>query len=257
MKNYVYVDAENVAYPDFKGYFDKHLSGTVVCGKAYGSQGVVGESSMDFIRLGFDFIDTSKFSMSSKNVADMKILTDCAFDITQLTDMKGVSVTLITKDCDFLPLVYKLMSTGVHVNVPFMGKEQSTQVSMTAITEAMTAHGYDPFASGEWLEPQVQVLQELLREEFDSTQIVAFCSRKRSRFVRALAVGNPLLAASLNRIPDAEFGVTTIVAEMQRAHYGMQDLCECISLYTGKYFGVLRSNKFIRMALKDVLSERR
>ena len=47
MKNFVYVDAENVAYPDFKRYFESRLRNTVVNGKAYGSKDVVGEYRTD------------------------------------------------------------------------------------------------------------------------------------------------------------------------------------------------------------------
>ena len=132
-------------------------------------------------------------SSSSKNVADMKILTDCAFDVLQLTSTGNTSVTLVTKDCDFLPLVYRLTSIGVPVSVPMIGKDKLMTVPRSAVTKALEEKNYNPMSSDTWLLPQLPIVEKLLRNDFNYSTIAHFCNRKRSRFIRAVANNNSLL----------------------------------------------------------------
>lgn len=249
MKNFVYVDAENVAYPDFKRYFESKLRNTVVNGKAYGSKDVVGEYRTDYIRLGFNFVDTSEFNSTSKNVADMKILTDCAFDVAELSSIRDVHVTLITKDCDFLPLVLKLLGAGIVVDTPFMGLDQRVHVSMSAITQALQDNGYNPFDSDLWMEPQIPVLRDVLACDFTFRQVAGYCNRKRAKFTHEIAAQNQLLAAAMEQIPEEQFGLRTVFYEMRKANCSIETMIENIKIYTGKYFGVTLKDDDIRRGM--------
>lgn len=237
MNTLIYVDAENVSFPDFKRYFDTNFKGVSVTGKVYGNNEILGEAVIDYLRIGFEYVNTALLSSSSKNVADMKILTDCAFDVFQLTSTGNTTVTLVTKDCDFLPLVYRLTSIGVPVSVPMIGKDKLMTVPRSAVTKALEEKNYNPMSSDAWLLPQLPIVENLLRNDFNYSTIAHFCNRKRSRFIRAVANNNSLLAMKLDEISEESFSMNAVYEILIKEHCSKDEIVEYVAMYTNKYFG--------------------
>ena len=216
MTNYlVYVDAENVSFSMFKNYYDEHLRGNKISGKVYGNSEILGESTQDYLRVGFEYVDTSHLSDSSKNVADMKIVTDCAFDVLQVFSGMQVHVVLLTKDCDFLPLVYKL----------------------STVTTALEEHEYDPMSSDDWILPQVSFIDNLLNGEISYEFIVRYCTRKKNRFIKSVSVRNAVLALKLDSIEISNFSAITVYQAMRRSNIDFENMMFFINMYTNKFFG--------------------
>lgn len=238
MTNYlVYVDAENVSFSMFKNYYDEHLRGNKISGKVYGNSEILGESTQDYLRVGFEYVDTSHLSDSSKNVADMKIVTDCAFDVLQVFSGMQVHVVLLTKDCDFLPLVYKLMANGVVVDVPMLGKDKTMIVPMSTVTTALEEHEYDPMSSDDWILPQVSFIDNLLNGEISYEFIVRYCTRKKNRFIKSVSVRNAVLALKLDSIEISNFSAITVYQAMRRSNIDFENMMFFINMYTNKFFG--------------------
>ena len=237
MNTLVYVDAENVSFADFKDYLDLNLAGKMLHGKVYGNNEILGDSVSDYLKLGFDYIDTSKLSSSSKNVADMKILTDCAFDVLQTYNGTNVDVALITKDCDFLPLVYRLNSMKIPVTVPMIGKDEVMTVPQSTVTKALEAANYKPMESDAWMVQQTDYAYNLLNGSIDYNMIDRYFNRKRVRFIHAIAEDNPELAMKLDIISKANFSARSIFKELRKNRCSNDCILSCLSIYTNKYFG--------------------
>lgn len=233
----VYVDAENVSYSDFRNYYEASLSNKAIVGKVYGNSSILGTSVMDYIRMGFEYVDTSMLSDSSKNVADMKIVTDCAFDVLQTFNCRDVAVTILTKDCDFLPLVYKLAANGITVDVPMLGKDKTMTVPMSTITELLQKHNYNPMSNDTWKVPQIDLIYDLVKGEISYDFVDRYCMRKRNRFIRAIAMHNPSLATKFDAIPKDEFSAESIYKVMRRECVQADDVLAYMDMYTNKYFG--------------------
>ena len=113
----VYVDAENVTFSTFKPYWDEAiaLNGFYeIIGKFYGSKDLLGGTVKQYLSLGLEYCETSALSSEChKNLADMKLITDCLHDVLHTYNTEVAQVYLLSKDYDFLPTVYKLKSLGM------------------------------------------------------------------------------------------------------------------------------------------------
>lgn len=233
----IYVDAENISFADFKHYYDLNLVGNKISGKVYGNSEILGDAVYDYLRVGFEYVDTSHLSDSTKNVADMKIVTDCAFDVLQVFSGISVHVVIMTKDCDFLPLVYRLMANGVVVDVPMLGKDKTLTVPMSTVTTALEEHGYDPMSSDDWILPQVTVIDNTLNGEVSYDFIVRYCTRKKNRFIKSVSIKNAALSLKLDVIPIENFSAITVYKAMRKSNIDYEDMLFYMSMYTNKFFG--------------------
>lgn len=238
MATLVYVDAENVSFADFQHYAEVNLGGKNITGKVYGSSKVLGDAVHDYLRLGYDFVDTSVIAPeSTKNIADMKILTDCAFDV--LYSYKGVKleIVLVTKDCDFLPLVYKLNSIGVSVTAPMIGRDAIINEPLSIVTAALEEIHYDPMASEDWMEYQTDLVYRKLHGSVDYITIDRYYNRKRTRFIHSMTLQDPEIAMDLDKIPKTEFTARAVTKVLRKHKCNSAAIFGYISIYTNKYFG--------------------
>lgn len=234
----VYIDGENVSFADFQHYAELNLVGKDITGKVYGSSKTLGDAVQDYLRIGYDFVDTSIIATdSSKNLADMKILTDCAFDVLHSYKNVQLEVVLVTKDCDFLPLVYKLNSIDVSVTAPMIGKDLTLNEPLSIVTSALNEAGYDPMKSLDWMAYQPDLVYKMLHGSVDYAIIDRYYNRKRTRFIHAVAAQNPEIAMELDRIPKTEFTAKSVTRVLRKHKCTAAEIFSFISIYTNKYFG--------------------
>lgn len=236
MNTLLYIDAENIAYSEFKRYYDTNTVSGNVTGKVYGNRNVLGDSVVDYLRLGFEYIDTSVIS-DTKNVADMKIVTDCIFDVLQTFGPTGTEVVLITRDCDFLPLVYRMLGIGVRVTVPFAGTASTNTVSTTIISNRLEEIGFDPMSSNDWMRPLPELVQEALMMNSYDAAVDHYCNRKRVRYIHGVAAKDPIIASKLEEIEPNAFSAKTVFKVLRENNVSYNDLLSYIKLYTNKFFG--------------------
>lgn len=120
---FLYIDGENLSkeiiIDSVTNFISSLAKSDKMVGKFYGAKELV-KTTVPFCMLqGLSYVETSCISFSHKNVADMKITVDCISDVTKCTDDE-IMVTILSKDCDFLPLVFKLKELGVNVETPFI-----------------------------------------------------------------------------------------------------------------------------------------
>lgn len=235
-KNIIYVDAENVTFQEFKEYYDSVLSPCNCIGKVYGNSDAIKNNINDYLRIGFEYYDTAPYNSSSKNVADMKIVTDCAFDVLRVFNPENINIELITKDCDFMPLVYKLLGIGVSVTVPMLGAAKSA-TPYAKIVESLEVNGYNPMLTEEWALPQADIIYNILHGDIDYNSILKYCKMKRTKFIHAVTVYDAPLAAELDKIPEATFCAKEVFAILRNHHCGQEELERYITLFTNKFFG--------------------
>lgn len=112
-----YVDAENITFEQFKAYWDEAMALQPfyeIIGKFYGSKDLLGGTVKKYLKLGLEYCETSVLGQGShKNLADMKLISDCMHDVFHTYDNEVAQVYLLSRDYDFLPTVYKLKSAGL------------------------------------------------------------------------------------------------------------------------------------------------
>lgn len=141
MIKFLYIDGENVnteTIVDFVENFSRDLKDSDrIVGKLYGNRDQVKRSIPFCWEHGFSYVETSTISTSRKNIADMKLIVDCMADVIySVATSKRLevdSVTILSKDADFLPLVYKLREVGVKVQLPlYTGEDTDSTANLDA-----------------------------------------------------------------------------------------------------------------------------
>ena len=243
MKNLVYVDAENISKEDFVRVISKTqqmVCMSSVTGKFYGNRDVIGEMLSIGYNGGFEFIETSSIVRSRKNVTDMKITVDCITDvmdwIAQGLSVSDLTVYLVSGDCDFVPLIYKLRGLGLQVELPISisGLEEKTLADLEA---ALKQAQYDPRLRQDILQAQYPAVRKLLPEEqFSDDLLQEWFARKKRKFLKdaTLLLGDG--AAALADLAPEEFGFIRIM-QILGIDKG-SDVCEALlASYTQKCFG--------------------
>lgn len=249
----VYVDAENVSFSCFHDFARANLRDKVIVGKAYGDSSVIGDNVKEYVRFGFEFFDTSILSSSQKNLTDMKIITDVAFDTMHgMFDRSQLSVVLITKDCDFMPLVYKLQGLGIPVMVPTLEAEVTKTVSRKRVTDALEKIDYRPTDSDDWMKPQLDFVYDKISKEIDYAVLDKYFARKRSVFIKSVTQINPAVAVALDTIPKHEFGIQSIIKVLNDNGVTGGAVINYVNLYTTKFFGKTFSSKRMDESLKKL-----
>ena len=132
-KTLIYVDGENVTSEELKGFYEQFdwANNNCVTSKIYGNHANMASKVQIAYALGMEYFDTAFLVHTSKNVADMKIVVDAITDVLAVPENDyPVTVALISHDCDFMPLVYKLVGMGITVNAPFLQRELITDKSV-------------------------------------------------------------------------------------------------------------------------------
>lgn len=236
MKVLVYVDAENLSPVEVTSTLQDLKSSLsseeVLVGKFYGAlKSITGVMSVCY-REGLEFVETSSINKGSKNVTDMKLVLDCIWDV--LEDQCSVRrVVVLTKDCDFVPLVFKLIRCGVQVELPLFDPEARCY-TIADVSNALKECGYCPVATGsEALGNQFGVIRSLLNSQFSDELIEAYLNRKKNNFLKVM---KPLLEPSVYEAAKIENG-------KEFSFYSIADGVEAgvlervIDCYTSKFYG--------------------
>ena len=258
MKTLVYVDAENINYDEAEPYLmkikEESKEADLVVGKFYGARDVIDPSLVSYLKIGLEYVDTASIITGRKNVADMKIVVDCVFDVFQkfINDVR--KVYLFTRDCDFLPLVYKLSGLNIEVETPLFEINRIPR-SKSEINEKLKEIEYTPMLTDEWMYPQIEHVQYLLQDAVDFGALAEFYEKKRVKFVRDLKpiLENDQFIKQINALPVLNFGIVPVVHHLCSKGVTREDLEKVLTAYTKKYFGATFNSSIIQSKLSQIL----
>lgn len=185
----IYVDAENVAFSTFKSYWDEAIALNdfyEIIGKFYGSKDLLGGSVKKYLSLGLEYCETSALSTEChKNLADMKLITDCLHDVLHTYNTEVAQVFLLSKDYDFLPTVYKLKSLGLDVVTIGVDCRGDTK-SVKTIIAYLHNIGFLPCADSRLFDNVFETIRKAVNEVFAERTIDDFIAERMLIFVSAL-----------------------------------------------------------------------
>ena len=249
-RNLVYVDAENISKDAFSSIISELTSeyGSTVRGKFYGNKDVIGELLQIGYTAGYEFVETSSIVRGRKNVTDMKIVVDCIADV--LDCATSAEVTIVSGDCDFVPLIYKLRGYGITVHTPFLlGKLE--EKTLADLEEELRVLQYEPRTRQDILQPQFQVVRSILGEEFSDELICNWFTKKKRKFVKDVALSFSVDVSELAEIPVQEFGFETICCTLG-VEFDSPKAKTLLQIYTQKCFGFNYPDRALDAKLSSV-----
>lgn len=117
----IYVDAENVSQAQVIASYNeaRELADNedMVIGKFYGVKETLGAIVESYIDLGFEFVDTGIYTDNHKNTTDMKLITDCLWEVISIYQGDIKAIYILSNDRDFNPLIAKLKGFNFILNV--------------------------------------------------------------------------------------------------------------------------------------------
>ena len=233
---YVYVDAENVSFDLFeKKYSEIKREDVTVVGKVYGGRNVLGGVVPKYLMLGFDYVETSSLSCNKKNLSDMKMIVDCMEDVIRGQSSVD-SVYVLSKDSDFLPLVYKIISYGIPVHTLAISQESGEELNMTSLYTALRESGLFPITADRVLGVLFDLVKESVCEEFSDDLILEYVESRKNKLSKAIRLTNPTLADKVDLIPAKVFSFRELYKLV--SIQGESGLRVLFNVYTTKVFGV-------------------
>lgn len=237
-KHLVYVDAENLNSQQISEAMNevRACSGSdMVVTKFYGTRDVLNSVFTTCMNLGMEFVDTSGLVKNQKNVTDMKISVDAITDVTLLYTSVS-AVTVMSQDCDFAPLVYKLMGLDVKVYTPFLNFE-SKECVVTDVSSLLRAKGFYAIERVDVFEPLYGVMEELTCNESTRVDVAGYFGKKRSKFMREAALIMPQdVLNQVAQLSDKDFSFSKIVT-FSRGRVAWPVVRTLATIYTRKMFG--------------------
>lgn len=253
----VYVDAENICVSELsyhvKSVKDALLDDEVLSGKFYGNTNISPEVMRFCYESGFDYVETSSLVAGHKNVADMKLVVDCITDAVTISTKK--SILLLSRDCDFTPLIYKLRSLDIQVEAPLMNS-YTRNFTIGDLNLRLEQLGFNPTLKGkEAFKNQMCNIRKLVGKEFSDDTIVAYLNRKKRKFIQSIAIKcNSAQQALLSDIPVELFCFGDVIKYTNIAE-NSEELINAARLYTLKFFGVSFKDKDIEYFVKSYIRE--
>lgn len=233
MKVKVYVDAENLASNEITkcvGEVKAKESGLIE-GRVYGNLDRSEIAQKLVTQQGFDFFETVGFSKGNHKTADVALIVDCMSDV--YTDHEIEAVWILSKDCDFNPLITKLRGFHVRVEAPLL--EGIRNVTVGDLGAALKKCNFDPMKSGiDAFYCQRKQIRELLDDEFSDELIEKFLLRKKANFLKGLRiVCDSRQIEVLESVQD--FGFDQVVRVWTD---DFKSLVRVAKLYTNKFYGL-------------------
>ena len=255
----IYVDAENISKEEFSSIMPKIKSvanNELIVGKFYGKfSEVTGLMPLCFAE-GFEFSETSSLVYGQKkNVTDMKISVDCVSDVFTLFRGEVSRVVILSKDCDFVPIVYKLLSAGINTYIPLYS---SSNLTLTAaeLEKTLITFGYDPMETDDWFKAQVPIVKKMLQSCYDVDVVKTFFDKKKKRFLsdlREMGYSDTSIS-SLNHLVIDQFSLLRVFELL-----GIRSNCEqsllIVDLWTRKMFGKSFEQKQLHSKVNRFLKE--
>lgn len=177
IKILMFVDAENVSREQVKNYLAEARSmlqeTDTFVGKCYGSKDVLGSMISFFLENGFDFIDTAVYAQAKKNLADMKIIVDSIWDILETFRGDIKAVYILSNDCDFNPLIYKLKSLDIVIKAASFDSFGEIN-SVNGLLRLLTVKKFLPIKKEFVTQSVYEAVSDAVKEErVDKTVILA------------------------------------------------------------------------------------
>ena len=245
----VYVDAENVPIDLFKTGVRK-IRETVgdkkIIGKFFGSAQAIGDSMQFGREIGFEFVETSTISKHRKNLADMKLIVDCLYDVLELFRDRVEGVYILSLDCDFLPLIYKLNGCGI--KTVFLFDSEVKNQSAIGIDGFLKMHGWDPLINSRIFESVYEQVLPVVKNDVSKEEICNWISRKRLKFIKEISVYYDKDSLDAIRQLDVTcFGFWEVLKLLNKTD-GL-DLKKLATMYTTRVFGVTLGNDLLEFRL--------
>ena len=236
----VYVDAENIS----RNVIEESLTAIretkgnrAVIGKFYGSKDILGPTIQFCLHQGFEYVETSSLSANKKNLADMKLLVDCMDDVlrTYVGDVSAVHI--LSRDSDFLPLIYKLAANGVEVNTLVVNQETQAEYTLGTLVTKLHDVGYLPISEDRvWGAPYLDIMH-LVSDEIDGSLVESYVSKRVKKLVQALGkVAEAEKTTALSQLDCRDFSFSKVVATLGAAC--KDELVDLANIYTTKMFGI-------------------
>ena len=255
----IYVDAENISKNDFMDIIPKIKSAAgseLIVGKFYGKlEDITGISPLCFAE-GFEFVETSSMVYGQKkNITDMKISVDCVADVFTLFAGDVKRVIILSRDCDFVPIVYKLRAAGIQTYIPLYSESNLTMTA-AELEKTLVDLGYDPMISCDWHKAAVPIVVNLLQKHYDVDVVKTFFDKKKKRFLLGLSeLGcDASIIASLNHVVLEQFSLDTVFQFFevtQKNEFSLQ----VADLWTRKMFGKSFEKKQLSLKVDKLLKE--
>ncbi|MCM1172506.1 MAG: NYN domain-containing protein [Clostridium sp.] len=183
-----YVDAENVSKSQVDMFMADAMKLTGNCGdfvgKFYGARAALNSLIEYYLNLGLEYVETSVLTTKKKNLTDMKMVVDCLYDVLCTYSGHLKAVYVLSNDCDFNPLVYKLKSLGIPIT--FAAVDSFNCIStLNELSHYLTARGFFPVSK----ENATAVLYEYVVDmianvSLDKTIVLVYLRNKIERLLR-------------------------------------------------------------------------
>ena len=269
---FLYIDGENISKIDIISSVNSFLellepSDTFV-GKLYGNRDAVKAYVPFCLSNGLTYVETSSISASSKNVTDMKMTVDCISDVLFAKDT-NFTVTLLSKDCDFLPLFYKLKEMGIKAEMPFSTlaklnhfeflssatKERRNYQKTTSGLDAFLKHNgfYSP-KNSDCLGNLFSKIKKMAGDFFPDSVIEEHIAIKTKKFNKSIVLtyGENNLR-EFRKISPKDFSFNSIVKSLEIIN--PEEVNKLYVNYVSKIFGYVPKNKSLPLAEIDALTK--
>lgn len=254
----IYVDAENVSYEECVTQVESVRAsyGVANCiiGKVYGNHEILSPELLHWcLGVGFDYIDTSVIVLNRKNVADMKIVVDCVFDACNYFYGEVSKVFIISKDCDFVPVVQKLNSIGVCTEVPLYVQPPVSVAK--SLEDSLLEKGWDPSVSLDALIAPFDAVEGFLGVEREQEISNYFRKKKRRISNEISARYGTSFGSRIVDVPEHSFSLVSVFKAVGCQKFDTsEDAIFLINLYTSKMFGFVYSKNVVVNKLREFYS---
>lgn len=245
-----YIDAENLSVGEVLRFVDE-VKGRVrnweeLDCKIYGRQERLdpfkGLKSKEI-----QLIETA--ATNGKKTADVTIVTHAA--IEAVTERNVSVIWLLTKDCDFKPLVDTLTGLNFIVKAPLLGGRGHYTVG--DVDRTLRESGWDPMAEGiSAFYDQKGKIRSLLGDEFSDELIDKFLERKKKNFLKeASVVWDAAMIRELQQCKS--FNFQEVVNRWSGSLECLERLAKC---YTTKFYNLCFRKGQNRRFVQQMLAER-
>ena len=232
----IYADAENAGVSEIDFWVNQIkedcASDELAIGKFYGCFDQIKETMQICYEYGMEYVETSSLIGSRKNISDMKLVVDCITDALVLYQNKVSKVVILSKDCDFTPLIYKLRGSGIDAVSP-LHSLVNRHLTVGDLNIALRDLQYNPVLEGHSaLFNQYARIRELVDESFSDKLIDSFLLKRQKRFIKAIGLlCTPEQTEKLHQVPVREFSFKSVMAIVTD---DVEKLCQ---IYVMKFFG--------------------
>ena len=245
------VDAENVPFEIFKRYYAEvePVQGVYeVVSKVYGSHAVLGNILTSYYEKGFEYVETSSLSFNTKNVADMKMCVDCAELVFRTYAGEVSYVYILSRDSDFLPLVYKLESVGIEVRTAIKNIHL-TKSDKPKILKRLKLVGFLPITAEDSLRCVFDAVKQALPEEYDDKDIEKFVNVRISLFIGS-AANKGWDVSNVQKLEIKNITFDEVARSIDLSQYS--ELVELYGIYSRKVFGSIPKKDSITPYLRKI-----